>query len=137
MCTIKSLRIQILCSTSIFPAIIFIVFIIFFLFWKILNTKSKIFFLRHCSVFLLLRRLITKLSTEVGCGEVTNPKQPVRERDRQSPTALNVTTCACLLRLGEQCYVIVTQQFAERSELGKFLARMNNLRRHRQVGFIA
>ena len=26
------------------------------------------------SVFLVLRRAITKLSSEVGCGEVTNPK---------------------------------------------------------------
>ena len=26
------------------------------------------------SVLLLLRRLISKLSSEVGCGEVTNPK---------------------------------------------------------------
>ena len=31
--------------------------------------------LRACySVFLVLRRAITKLSSEVGCGEVTNPK---------------------------------------------------------------
>ena len=29
---------------------------------------------QYYSVFLLLRRLITKLSSEVGCGEVTNPK---------------------------------------------------------------
>ena len=84
------------------------------------------------SIFLFLWQLTTKFSSEVGCEEVTNPKQPVRERDRQSPTALHVTTCASMLRWG-QCYFIATQQFAERSELGKFLATMSNFRRHHQV----
>ena len=28
----------------------------------------------YYSVFLMLRRAIAKLSSEVGCGEVTNPK---------------------------------------------------------------
>ena len=86
----------------------------------------------YYSVFLFLRRVIYKLSSEVGCREVNNPKQPVRERDRQSPTALHVTTCASMLKLG-QCYFIATQQFAERSELGKLQARMSNCHRHRQV----
>ena len=86
----------------------------------------------YYSVFLFLRWLTYKLPSEVGCGEVTSPKQPVRERDRQSPTVLHITTCASTLRWW-QCYFIATQKFAERSELGKFLARMGNFRRHRQV----
>ena len=77
------------------------------------------------SVFLFSRRVIYKLSSEVGCGEVTNPKQPMRERDRQSPTALQCYYMCIGLRWG-QCYFIATQQFAERSELGTFLARMSN-----------
>ena len=52
------------------------------------NSVTKAAVLNHYSVFLVLRRATYKLSSEVGCGEVTNPKWPVRERDRQSPTAL-------------------------------------------------
>ena len=50
----------------------------------------------HYSVFLFLWRATYKLSSEAGCGEVTNPKKPVRERDRKSPTVfhkLHVRLC--------------------------------------------
>ena len=48
------------------------------------------------SVFLLLRRVIYKLSNEAGNGKVTNPKQAVRERDRTSPTEFHkLQVCLC------------------------------------------
>ena len=89
------------------------------------NLKSKYNISGSYSVFPFLWRVVHKLSSEVGCGEVTNPKEPVRERDRQIPQHCNVTTCASMLRWG-QCYFIATQQFADRCELGMFLARMHN-----------
>ena len=84
------------------------------------------------SVFPFLRRVVTKFSSEVGCGEVINPKQPVRERDRQSPTGLQCHYMCVYVEMGVVSF-IATQQYAERSELFKFLARMSNSHRDRQV----
>ena len=38
------------------------------------DKMNALFLNRYYSVFLVLRRAITKLSSEVGCGDVTNPK---------------------------------------------------------------
>ena len=56
--------------------------------------------LYHFSVFQFLRRVVAKLSSEVGCGEVTNPKLTVRERDRQSPTGLQCYHMCVYVEMG-------------------------------------
>ena len=54
----------------------------------------------YYSVFPLLRRVVYKLSSEVWCGEVTNPKWPVREIDRQCPTALQCYYMCVYVEMG-------------------------------------
>ena len=78
------------------------------------------------SVFLFLWRAIYKLSSEAGNGEVINPKQSVRERDRKSPTAFHKLHVRLYwveyLTLGNGNIAICR---------AKFLARVSHFRRHR------
>ena len=82
------------------------------------------------SVFLLLPRLTYKLSREAGNGEVTNPKYLVRERDRNSLTVLHELHVELRGR-GILHLDTATEQFAELTELDKYLARLSNFRRYR------